>query len=1195
MAHFVEPFSEEIYNLNYRFGDEKLEETWFRVARTLAAVEKEPERWTARFYELLTEFKFIPGGRILANAGTGLKNTTLLNCYVSGARGTDIDSLESIQAELGRQMKILASEGGYGVCANFMRPRGAYVQGAGVESPGAVKYLEIWDASSEVITAGSGRKLEHKGGKKKSRRGAQMVTLGCWHPDIEEFITAKQTPGRLTRFNMSVLISDDFMAAVAADAPWPLEFPDYEADMASYKEHWDGDLDHWKARGGAVKVYKTFTSAAELWDLIMTSTYNRNEPGVLFIDTINRMNNLRYCEHINATNPCLPAETLVLTDRGQVPIAELIGRPFNAIVDGELYPSTAQGFWETGVKPVLQITLDNGMTVRATDNHKFMVNGAWLPLGEAKIGDEFTLAYQQPWVKSPAQEHWSQDREWLEGYFIGQLIGDGTFTDLKKPIPKAVTTIWLKHEDYPDPREYEPIQHLERLGQLLPHRSDWSGFNLARVKNSIDEYRMSSAALSKLAQDYGIRPREKKVPEQGSIMFTRAMIRGLFDADGTVNTCSESSYVRLSQTDTSRLYAIQRLLMWFGIKSTIYTERKKAGMKLMPDGKGGEKEYFCQASNELCISGCVMIKKFREEIGFSDNDKKAKLDNAIVLYEREYQPKLTAKLASIELQEAVPVYDCTIPRAHRFSAEGILVHNCGEQLLPPGGVCLLGSFNLTQFIDVEKQDFDYPKLRTWLPVAVRLLDNVNDVSSVPLPEQKENMQQKRRIGLGVMGYGSALMMLRLRYGSLEALAKTDHFMRFFRNEAYRASLDLAKEKGPFPLFCADYLDSPFVQGLNPDLQAWIRNHGLRNSHLLSVQPTGTSSILANNVSGGLEPIFLAEYIRTTVFSIPPEGLAVPAPINWTASDAPSGWSWIQEGDERLLRREFEGYTWKIDRNRGLLRETLIQDYAVRQLKSRGEWNPQAEWASTTPQLNIGDHVATLACFATHIDSSISKTCNLPGDYPYAEFKRLYQDAYHTGVIKGITTYRDGTMTSVLAAPTPVGTITASTAPVRPEVLPCHIDLITMGPEKWVVLVGLLEGRPFEVFALKPKHIQITDKIKTGFLRKVSQPDGENTYHLETEYFTIEDLQRHFESPEEESLTRMISTALKHGTDINEIYKQLQKAKGTIVSFSKAIARSLAKYVTEISNRTCEACGDREGLIFQEGCVTCKACGASKCG
>ena len=1002
---FTNSFSEEIYNTNYRFGDESLDDTFLRIAKELASIEGDNrEEWTEKFHDLLKDFKLVPGGRIVANAGTGLKNVSFLNCFVSGPTGYDIDSLHSINDEIKRQMAILASEGGYGVCADFMRPRGAYIRGVGVESPGAVRFLDIWDTSSDVITSGSGRKLDRKGGKRKSRRGAQMVTMSCWHPDIMEFITAKQTPGRLSKFNMSVLITDDFMTAVKENKPWDLIYPDYEIDHETYKREWSGDIVKWIFSGYSIKVYHHFDNANELWSLIMKSTYNRNEPGVLFIDTINRMNNLQYCEYISATNPCLAGGTLILTDRGQRLISELVGNQFNAIVDGQVYPSTEQGFWQTGVKQLYKYTLANGLSIRATANHKFMINGEWKEIGEAKIGDTLQLTEQGPIL--------------LE-LFLDMFVRD----------------------------------------------------------------------------------------------YMNKVSRAFVENDGGIMLCNASSV----------------------------------------------KHHFAK-------NNCEHLMKQNT-------------------------------LSRIELDTIEPVYDCTIPKIHRFSANGFIVHNCGEEPLPCGGVCLLGSFNLTQFINTDVTDFDYEKLKTYIPIAIRMLDNVNDISAVPLLVQKENMQQKRRIGLGHMGYGSALMMMKLRYGSTKAIEMTDKFLDTFANLAYQASSHLAKEKGSFPLFDREkYLNSPFIKTLWPETQELIAKYGIRNSHLLSVQPTGTSSILANNVSGGLEPIFLTEYIRTTIFDHPPEGLIMPSVIFWGdyKYDGDQVWNWIKEGGENLLTTEYQGYTWKIDKNRGLLRETLNEDYAVRTLKTKGEWEPQADWAATTSSLNIDDHVNTLSVFARHVDSAISKTCNLPADYPYEDFQNLYMKAYQTGVIKGITTYRDGTMTSVLAEVKPKTAIPKVKAPPRPDVLECDIDLIRMGSEKWLVLVGLLEGQPFEVFALKPKHIIITDHVKKGRLRKITEGDY-NKYNLETDYFIVEDLQLHFEHPEEESLTRMISTALKHGADINYIYEQLEKAKGTIVSFSKAIARSLAKYVTEVSNKKCESCNVNDALVFQEGCVVCKFCGVSKCG
>jgi ribonucleoside-diphosphate reductase alpha chain len=325
-TQFVDDFSKEIYEQTYRYGQEDINQTQLRVAKDLASVEKDPDYWTQEFLWALEDFKFSPGGRITSNAGTGLKGTTYINCFVDGFVGEDQDSMEGILDTLRRQALILKSEGGYGFCADVMRPRGSFINGIGNESPGSVRMLDMWDTQSGVITEGSGKKTTKEKAKGKIRKGAQMVTMSCFHPDIEEFITAKQSSGRLTKFNMSVLISDDFMNAVKNNQPWSLEFPDYDTHSAEYKKHWDGNLIKWKALGLSTVVFKTYENANQLWDIIMTSTYTRNEPGVLFVDTMNRLNNLYYCEHITATNPCLTGDTIVKTDKGDLRIDEIIDR-----------------------------------------------------------------------------------------------------------------------------------------------------------------------------------------------------------------------------------------------------------------------------------------------------------------------------------------------------------------------------------------------------------------------------------------------------------------------------------------------------------------------------------------------------------------------------------------------------------------------------------------------------------------------------------------------------------------------------------------------------------------------------------------------------------------------------------------------------------------------------------------------------
>lgn len=831
-TEFTDSFSEEVFNVTYKFANENdINDRHLSMAKDLASIE-EPnvrEYWTNKFLDILEDFKFVPGGRITSNAGTGLKGTTYINCFVSGFRGENQDSMESIMDELRRQALILKSEGGYGFCADVMRPRGAYVEGIGGESPGAVKLLEMWDSQSSVITAGSGFKKKSNKGKTKIRKGAQMVTLSVFHPDVEEFITAKQIPGRLTKFNMSVLVSDEFMSAVENSFPWNLEFPNYEIAKADYKKYWDGNLKAWKARGLPVKVYKTFTNANTLWDLIMKSTFNRNEPGILFNDTINRLNNLYYSEYINATNPC------------------------------------------------------------------------------------------------------------------------------------------------------------------------------------------------------------------------------------------------------------------------------------------------------------------------------------------------------------------------------------GEQVLPVGGCCLLGSLNLTQFVDHSNQTWDYKKLKEVIPTAVRFMDNVNDKTLVPLPEQEASLKTKRRIGLGVLGYGSALMMLKVRYGSAEAIKLTEELCAFMMNEAYKASAELAKEKGHFPTFEKEkYLKGEFVKKLRPDTLEMIRKHGVRNSHLLSIQPTGNSSVFANNVSGGLEPLFMADYTRTAMQPFAPDGLGVPQDVNWetksfTVKGPATKWEWAKEGDENLLVTKFNDEIWKFDSSRGLLKESRVRDYAVRFHEKNGSWDPKADWASTTVNLKIEDHIKTMAVFSRYIDSAISKTVNIPNDYPYEDFKKLYHEVYKTGTIKGCTSYREGTMTAVLAAEstaanTDVKGVVRTKSTPRPTSLDCEIHHLTTSGEKWVVIVGLLDGDPYEVFAMKESGLSLPLKLKVGKLVKIKS----GVYNLETEDgWVLQNISKFFESNEQEALTRMISTALRHGADIEFIVSQLIKSEGTITSFSKAIARTIKRYITQVTVLKCSEC-QSGNLKLQEGCYVCLDCGSSKC-
>lgn len=794
-----------------------------------------------------------------------------------------------------------------------------------------------------------------------------FYTSNCWHPDIYEFITAKQTEGRLTKFNMSVLITDEFMHCVKNNLPWNLEFPDMHADKDVYKKEWDGNLTKWKHKGYPTVIYKTYDNANELWDVITSSTYNRNEPGVLFVDTINRLNNLKYIEYISATNPCVAKGTLVDTPEGGVPVENI------------------------------------------------------------KVGD-----------------------------YVLTINGVESVTDIET------------HKDYP----------------VL------------------------------------------------QVMFS----------DGVEQIVTPSHQYKL-----------------FG-------------------GDGFKRVY------EL-----------------NENDQIEMVD---VVYDTKTKKYKVGQSRSVTIESILPydnadVYDIYCEESDTWITSGRVNRGCGEQILPVGGACLLGSLNLTQFIDYENNDWDYVALKKVIPTVNRFMDNINDLTYVPLENQKEELKNKRRIGLGVLGYGSALMMLKLRYGSPEALEMTERLMQFIANTAYQSSALLAKEKGCFPLYNEElYLQSDFLKVLSDETIDLIKQYGVRNSHLLSIQPTGNSSILANNVSGGLEPVFLPQYIRTSITPYPPSGLYIPQNIDWTSQtyNTETLWEWVKEGDTSLLRCEYEGFVYKFDKSRGLLKETLVEDYAVKFLKEKGEWDADADWVATTSNLTVSEHIDTMKVFSKYICSAISKTINLPNDYPFEDFKGVYMECYNSGTIKGCTTYRAGTMTSVLADANKQKQkekvkIIKNSAPKRPSILPCDIHQLTVNGEKWLVLVSLLDKDPYEIFAFKKKLIKIPDAWKTGELHKMRS----NVYKLVIGDFEIEDIGSQFERAEEELITMITSGALRHGMDIKFIHKIFMKAEGSVVSFSKAIARILKKYLEPVSvGLYCESCGDPEGLIVQENCYKCKSCGISKC-
>jgi ribonucleoside-diphosphate reductase alpha chain len=749
MSRFAAPIAEQIWDMKYRLKaadgmpeDRTVEDTWRRVAKALAAPEADAAAWEPRFYAALEDFRFLPAGRILAGAGTG-RAVTLFNCFVMG---TIPDSLEGIFQALKEAALTMQQGGGIGYDFSTIRPRGAAVHGVAADASGPLSFMDVWDAMCRTIMSAG------------SRRGAMMATMRCDHPDIEAFIDAKKDPARLRMFNLSVLVTDPFMAAVKADGPWDLQF------------------------GGT--VWRTLP-ARDLWNRIMRSTYDVAEPGVIFIDRINALNNLGYAETIAATNPC------------------------------------------------------------------------------------------------------------------------------------------------------------------------------------------------------------------------------------------------------------------------------------------------------------------------------------------------------------------------------------GEQPLPPYGACLLGSVNLARLVErpfAADAALDMAALDDLVRVAVRMMDNVVDASGFPLPEQAAEAQAKRRIGLGVTGLADALLMLGLRYGSEAAAAETEAWMRAIARAAYLASVDLAREKGPFPLFDAEkFLASGTLVHMDADVRDAIRAHGIRNALLTSIAPTGTISLYAGNVSSGIEPVFAYAYTR------------------------------------KVLQKD------------GSRTEEEVVDYAVRLWRETFGDAPLPDHfvnAQTLPPL---DHVRMQAAAQRWVDSSISKTINCPEDISFNDFKDLYLAAWDQGC-KGCTTYRPNAVTgSVLSVaenpkppePSPGGAevVYLSDPLDRPAALDGqtyklkwpgseHALYVTIND---VVIAG--HRRPFEVFinSKNMEHFAWTVAL-TRMISAVFRRGGDVS-------FVVEELKAVFDPR---------GGAWIEGKYIPSI---LAAIGGVIENHLIAIGfiggegmglKADPKAAAPTPARACSSCGSFD-LRMIEGCLTCASCGFSKCG
>ncbi|MCF7970101.1 MAG: ribonucleoside-diphosphate reductase [Methylococcaceae bacterium] len=1002
------------YRLKTKSGeavDADIDGTYQRVAKALSSVEKGKAKQDKYYQEFLWALRqgVIPAGRIISNAGAHEHKpaTSTINCTVSGSI---VDSMDDILGKVHEAGLTLKAGCGIGYEFSTLRPKDAYVSGAGAYTSGPLSFMDIYDKMCFTVSSAGGR------------RGAQMATFDIGHPDVVEFIRAKREDGRLRQFNLSLLITAEFVEAVKADKPWPLSFPVMQRELEQDNlDLTDASLIIWRDlphslgyvenEDGLVacKITKTLP-ARRLWDIIMSSTYDYAEPGFILIDKVNEMNNNWFCEDIRATNPCVTADTWVQTEHGARQVSSLLGQQIKVLVDGQLHLSGAEGFFKTATKKVVKLMTKEGFNLRLTEDHqvrkittqtRYLQETQWCAASELQAGDQVLLNDHR------TANTWQGLYNENQGYLIGLLIGDGTLKE-----DKAVLSVWKSAQavnsnaDIINAGVNAIMDKVLNASQEFTTRSDFTGWSEIAGRN---EHRLSFAGLKHFAEKLGMSVGNKAITpaiESASSDFYKGFLQGFFDADGSVQGSQEKGVsVRLAQSDLARLEVAQRMLLRLGIKSSIYRNRRPAGIKQLPNGKGGNADYQIKAQHELIISGENLIT-FQELVNFTDVNKALKLKSALSSYKRNLnRERFTATIEAIIPDGIEDVFDIQVPGINTFDANGLHAHNCGEQPLPPYGSCLLGSINLTRFIHdpfTENAAFNWDAYRRTIRIFTRMLDNVVEINGLPLEKQREEITSKRRHGMGYLGLGSTLTMLGMRYGDDASLDFTSEVTKVLAVEGWKEALELAKEKGTAPalekmypvtgrmlhkrpeMVADGYKIGDEIAGkvlhakysrymqkiaeVEPELIAALIEQGARFTHHSSIAPTGTISLsLANNASNGIEPSFAHHYARNVIRA-------------------------GKKSKEKVDVFSFELLAYR----------QLINKKAMPYSDKAGEQLP--DYFITADAITPKQHVDVQAAAQVWIDSSISKTANVPTDYPYEDFKSIYQYAYDKG-LKGCTTFR----------------------------------------------------------------------------------------------------------------------------------------------------------------------------------------------
>ena len=928
-----------------------------------------------KFFEMLYEMRFVPNGRTMANAGT--KYGQLANCFVLPVEDDLGKGTDSIFSVLRKAILTLQTGGGVGFSFGRIRPKDASISTTKGKATGAVSFIKVYDTAFWVIGQGGGR------------RSAAMAVLPVWHPDIYEFVRCKATEGQITNFNISVGITDEFMTAVAKDEDFSLRHPE------------NGEL------------YR-MVPARELFAEIVKFAHKNGEPGVLFLDAANRSNPVPHLYKLEATNPCVTGDTLVSTPHGWREVKDIKENDAINTVLGIGKIKTIETHEEA---QVYLVKLSDGGEIKATAAHQFHTRNtrgkffAPTRLDKTKVGDMVRVFRGQlPNNKPPKSNTEIGDRDY--GFLVGLLLGDGCYTEraLSKNVVRVST-----HDD-----EHEWNELITSKFALVGATNMYTYVNKGSHSMMMDpkpgrvvaDWVKSLKLVPAMSLDKDI-PMEY-VNSNGE--FLKGLVDGLFSTDGSVDLSTNHPMIRFHTGSVKLAEKMRLILLMFGIHGRVVKSKRRSH-------KNAEGRLINNKNPkyDVVIVG-ESFGRFFEQIKLSHPDKQAKMREA-ALNTNFTGGNWAAKIKSIEKIGRERVYDLYEPESDTWITNGYVSRGCGEQFLGPYENCCLGSLNLREHVRKAKgtrdkgkveYEVDWEKLAETVELSVRFLDNVVDANKYvsAVPELEEAAHKVRRIGLSVMGLSDMMYMTNVRYGSDKGQELASQLMEFIRYHSMRASIELARVRGPFPGINGSIYDPQKVTWTVPKPRVvhksdfgrpeldWklitkgLKANGIRNGAQTTVAPTGSIATISGLEGYGCEPVFALSYIRHTREGAEKEGK------EWREMYYESSLF------ESAMKRE--GMS-KSQRNQ-LFAEVRDNGGSLKGIK--GVPKQIADTYVVSSDLSVEEHVRMQAVMQAWIDNSISKTINFPSTATVDEVAEAYQLGWKLG-LKGMTVYVEGSREQVV--------------------------------------------------------------------------------------------------------------------------------------------------------------------------------------